>query len=152
GWMFLRRSIPDAHTKEIVGPRWYTAVFALVASCSGLAGGLLILALKETNDDPLAQAVAALTVLMSWILLHTAFARLYARAFFASGGLRFPECELPELAEFVYFAFTIGTSFATSDVSVISSTMRRRVTAHSVLSFFFNAGVVAIAIDWIKSG
>lgn len=57
---------------------------------------------------------------------------------------------MPELAEFLYFSFTIGTSFAVSDVTVVSRSMRKRVTAHSVLSFFFNAAVVAIAIDWLK--
>ena len=154
GWLLLRGELPDGQTPELVeqvGPRWYTSLFALVSSCTGLAGGLVLIASRRAgDDDAILQAVSAITVLLSWLLLHTAFARLYSSAFFADGGLRFPDCEVPQLAEFVYFSFSVGTSFATSDVSIVTSQMRRRVTAHSVVSFFFNAAVVAIAIDWLK--
>ncbi|MFC9470755.1 DUF1345 domain-containing protein [Nocardia sp. NPDC055002] len=146
GWLLLRRDLPD-DSIDWIGPRWYTTTFAVVASGAGLAAGMIMIGARDSEAD---NAVAAATVLMSWLLLHTAFAQIYARAQFADGGLRFPECPVPQLSEFVYFSFTIGTSFAVSDVKVVQRSMRRRVTAHSVLSFFFNAAVVAIAIDWIK--
>ncbi|NEW41172.1 DUF1345 domain-containing protein [Nocardia cyriacigeorgica] len=149
GWLLLRRDLPAARPEELFGPRWYTTVLALVASGSGLTAGFVMVA--DTNaGDELAQGVSAATVLVSWLLLHTAFAQIYAHAFFAGAGLRFPDCPTPGLTEFVYFSFVIGTSFAVSDVLVVSTAMRRRVTAHSVLSFFFNVAVVAIAIDWLK--
>ncbi|MFI5498379.1 DUF1345 domain-containing protein [Nocardia asteroides] len=156
GWLLLSRKLPEEPGQEFtgwwIGPRWYATMIALVASGSGLAAGMLLIVAKTAAaDEPLTQGVSAVTVLMSWLLLHTAFAQIYARAFFPGGGLQFPECAAPQLAEFVYFSFTIGTSFAVSDVSVVNRGMRRRVTAHSVLSFFFNAAVVAIAIDWLKS-
>ncbi|MFE3443606.1 DUF1345 domain-containing protein [Nocardia sp. NPDC059180] len=150
GWLLLRRDLPAARSDELVGPRWYTTVLALVASASGLTAGFVMVAGTNAGDE-LAQGISAATVLISWLLLHTAFAQIYTHAFFADGGLRFPDCATPGLSEFVYFSFVIGTSFAVSDVSVVSTAMRRRVTAHSVLSFFFNAAVVAIAIDWLKS-
>lgn len=155
GWVLLSRKLPEEPGQEFtgwwIGPRWYATMIALVASGSGLAAGMLLIVAKTADSgEPLTQGVSAATVLMSWLLLHTAFAQIYARAFFPGGGLQFPECVVPQLAEFVYFSFTIGTSFAVSDVSVVDRGMRRRVTAHSVLSFFFNAAVVAIAIDWLK--
>ncbi|UGT50942.1 DUF1345 domain-containing protein [Nocardia asteroides] len=155
GWALLSRRLPDEPGLEFagwwIGPRWYATMIALVASGSGLAAGMILVVAKSAAaEEPLTQGVSAATVLMSWLLLHTAFAQIYARAFFPGGGLQFPECAVPQLAEFVYFSFTIGTSFAVSDVSVVDRGMRRRVTAHSVLSFFFNAAVVAIAIDWLK--
>nr|WP_308248569.1 DUF1345 domain-containing protein [Nocardia sp. MH4] len=149
--MLLSKQLPDGHAGDLttgwVGPRWYATTMALVASGSGLAAGMILIA---GHDDSAALAVSAATVLTSWLILHTAFAQIYARAYFPGGGLDFPECAVPELAEFLYFSFTIGTSFAVSDVTVVSRSMRKRVTAHSVLSFFFNAAVVAIAIDWLK--
>ncbi|WP_280232621.1 DUF1345 domain-containing protein [Nocardia cyriacigeorgica] len=150
GWLLLRRDLPAARSGELVAPRWYTTVLALVASSSGLAAGFLMTAGANEGDE-LAQGISAATVLVSWLLLHTAFAQIYTHAFFADGGLRFPDCPAPGLSEFVYFSFVIGTSFAVSDVSVVSTAMRRRITAHSILIFFFNAAVVAIAIDWLKS-
>lgn len=155
GWLSLRSQLPASRAgelREMVGPQWYSTLFAVVASSSGLAGGLILVAGDEAGpQNTAAQAAAAATVLLSWLLLHTAFAQIYARVHFADGGLQFPECPVPQFAEFVYFSFTIGTSFAVSDVTVVTAGMRRRVTAHSVLSFFFNAAVVAIAIDWLKA-
>ncbi|KXP12221.1 DUF1345 domain-containing protein [Tsukamurella pseudospumae] len=155
GSLLLRRRIPDDETvpSELLAPRWQTTLFALVVSGSGLVGGLLMIATRGEDPDSLLQPVAAATVLLSWMLLHTAFAQIYARDYFAGDpGLVFPDCEHPQITEFVYFSITIGTSFAVSDVTVTKRSTRRLVIAHSVLSFFFNAAVVAIALDWIKGG
>lgn len=149
GWLFLRRT-PAAgdDRRRIAGPRWFTALFTLVASLSGLAAGFALMIRHQIGDDPVVNAIASTTVIASWLLLHGGYARLYAHAFTeAGGGLRFPECKEPQLAEFVYFSLTLGTSFAVSDVEVTTSAMRRRVTAHSVLSFLFNAAIVALAIS-----
>ncbi|MFZ3475091.1 DUF1345 domain-containing protein [Streptomyces sp. 4.24] len=156
-WLHMSRMIPaqdeEAELRDLTVPSWYTTLLVLAASGSGLAGGLVLLADRHDDGggDLAPQWLAALTVLTAWLLLHTAYARLYARAHYADGGLNFPECPRPTLTEFVYFSFTIGTSFAVSDVTVTTTPMRRRVTAHSVFSFFFNAAVVAIAIDWLKA-
>ncbi|WP_280347740.1 DUF1345 domain-containing protein [Nocardia neocaledoniensis] len=153
GWALLSRDLPRDPSAELddwVGPTWYATTMAMVASGSGAAAGFIMIAAREGGGDALAESVAAATVLMSWLLLHTAFAQIYARAHYADGGLEFPHCRWPQLTEFVYFSFTVGTSFAVSDVDVVNRPMRRRVVAHSVLSFFFNAAVVAIAIDWLK--
>ncbi|MEV0074909.1 DUF1345 domain-containing protein [Nocardia neocaledoniensis] len=153
GWALLYRDLPSDPSADLddwVGPNWYATTMALVASGSGAAAGFVMIAAREDGGDALAQGVAAATVFLSWLLLHTAFAQVYARAHYADGGLEFPHCPWPQLTEFVYFSFTVGTSFAVSDVNVVNRPMRRRVVAHSVLSFFFNAAVVAIAIDWLK--
>lgn len=154
GWFLLRRRIPAGEDDAdlMAAPRWQTTLFAVVVSGSGLVGGLLMIATRGDEPDPALQPVAAATVLLSWLLLHTAFAQIYARDYSTAGGLHFPDCERPQLTEFVYFSITIGTSFAVSDVTVTRRSTRRLVIVHSVLSFFFNAAVVAIALDWIKSG
>ncbi|GMA21198.1 DUF1345 domain-containing protein [Arsenicicoccus piscis] len=60
-----------------------------------------------------------------------------------------PGHQHPRPVDFVYLAFTLGSSFATSDVEITSRRMRFRVLLHSVLSFFYNAAVVALAISVI---
>jgi uncharacterized membrane protein len=51
--------------------------------------------------------------------------------------------------DFAYFAFTIGTSFAVSDVDVTSRAIRRAVLGHQILSFFFNTSILALAINLV---
>ncbi|MFF0493734.1 DUF1345 domain-containing protein [Nocardia sp. NPDC004068] len=153
GWLMMRRELSSAtleNLPDLVGPRWYTQFFAVLVSCFGLAGGTIVSA-HRGDADAIAQGLAAATIVLSWLLLHTAFAQIYAREHAGEGGLDFPNCTQPQLTEFLYFATTIGTSFAVSDVTVTTRSMRRRVVMHSIVSFFFNAALIAIAIDWIKS-
>lgn len=154
GWLLMRRGLNlynENDPREYVGPRWYTNVFALIVSCSGLAGGLLMVLNRDDTRGWTVQAIAAATIILSWLLLHTTFAQIYARENSVDGGLEFPKCPSPQFTEYLYTAVTLGTSFAVSDTSVTTTPMRRRVIAHSVISFFFNAVLIAIAIDWVKS-
>ncbi len=155
GWLLTYRKVAverqASELAELVGPRWYSSILATVASGSGMLSGLTVVLGREHHADRAQQALAILTIFTSWMVLHSAYARLYARAHEADGGLEFPGTDHPDLTEFVYFSFTIATSFAVSDVNVLDAPMRRRVTVHSVLSFFFNAVLLAVAIDWIKS-
>ena len=45
----------------------------------------------------------------------------------------------------------IGMTSQVSDVSVTSSPLRRTVTAHGLLSFIFNAALLALAINLAAS-
>ena len=49
--------------------------------------------------------------------------------------------------DFVYFAFTCGMAFATSDVDVTIPHMRKIVTIHCLAAFAFNIGVIAFTIN-----
>jgi uncharacterized membrane protein len=42
-----------------------------------------------------------------------------------------------------YFAFTVGTSFAVSDVDVSADAVRQAVLGHQILSFFYNTSILA---------
>jgi uncharacterized membrane protein len=86
-------------------------------------------------------------------VLHTSYSLYYASRYYRSeksyGGLAFPGEENPRQLDFAYFAFTIGTSFAVSDVEVTESTMRRGVLAHQILSFFYNTTILALTINFV---
>jgi uncharacterized membrane protein len=92
----------------------------------------------------------------AWALLHTAYALHYSHLYYrgdpnqpgggAHGGLVFPG-GAPAAVDFAYFAFTIGMTFQTSDVTISSRTLRRWVLGHSVLSFGFNTVILALTVS-----
>jgi uncharacterized membrane protein len=63
------------------------------------------------------------------------------------GGLAFPGREEPDYWDFVYFSFVIGMTSQVSDVAIISKTMRRTASAHGIVSFVFNAALLALAVN-----
>ena len=95
--------------------------------------------------------MAALGVISAWGVLHSSFtlhyAYLYYRSEESAGGLAFPSEQDPDQLDFAYFAFTIATSFAVSDVNVTDQAIRRAVLGHQVLSFFFNTSILALVIN-----
>jgi len=96
-------------------------------------------------------ALAALTILLSWAFIHAIFALHYAHEFYdevAGGGLAFPGGDAePDYWDFVYFSFVIGMTSQVSDVGVTSKQIRRVVAAHGVVSFVFNAALLALTVN-----
>lgn len=100
-------------------------------------------------------ALAIASVPLGWLMLHTVSAFHYAHAYFGDqggadgpgAGLAFPGGAEPQAWDFLYHAFVIGMTAQVSDVTVITTRMRRLTLAHSVVSFFFNTVIVAIAVN-----
>ncbi|MDE1969055.1 MAG: DUF1345 domain-containing protein [Alphaproteobacteria bacterium] len=103
--------------------------------------------------------IAGLAVLCSWTLTHTMFALHYAHLYYGDnplvegeqdrGGLKFPEERVPDFWDFLYYAFVVGMTCQVSDVQVTSRHMRRMTLGHGVLAFFFNAVILALAVNFI---
>jgi len=98
--------------------------------------------------------LAALTLLTSWAFIHTAFAFHYAHGYYTGVArdaktpcLIFPGKEAPHYTDFLYFAFIIGTSGQTADVSFATTEMRRTGLIHCVIAYLFNATVLALMIN-----
>jgi uncharacterized membrane protein len=64
-------------------------------------------------------------------------------------GLDFPREIEPDYWDFLYFSFVIGMTSQVSDVQVTSRSLRRLALLHGVLSFFFNAMILAMSINII---
>ena len=94
--------------------------------------------------------MAALGVVLAWLVLHTSYALHYAYLYYRSesspGGLTFPGEQSPKQRDFAYFSFTVGTSFAVSDVDVTDDAMRQAVLGHQILSFFYNTSILATVV------
>jgi uncharacterized membrane protein len=93
------------------------------------------------------------TVVLSWAFIHSIFALHYAHEFYGEGrdrkigGMTFPEDNEPDYWDFTYFAFTIGMCAQVSDVTVSSKSIRRTVLVHSIISFLFNAALLALTVN-----
>lgn len=126
-------------------------VVAAVVSLGGIAAELQGIKLDKANEA-LRIALAGVTILASWLFVHTIFTLHYAHDYYAGEdarrGLDFPGDEdEPDYWDFAYFSFTIGAASQTSDVEVTARRTRRFVLAHTILSFFFNTTVLAFSIN-----
>src|SRR5262245_18443695 len=128
-------------------------VCAVVASLAAIAGELVVVRTLHGGLKVAHVALAGLTVLSSWGFMQLIFALHYAHDFYAAvarknkPGLLFPGDEKPGYSDFFYFAAIIGTSGQTADVSLVTRAMRRLGTVHCIVSFFFNATVLALTIN-----
>ena len=102
---------------------------------------------KQGSDLVLAIA----TIVLSWTLIHTIFSVHYAHEFYGDGGvggLAFPGDEKePDYWDFVYFSFVIGMTSQVSDVGITSKEIRRTVVVHGIVSFLFNAALLALTVN-----
>lgn len=96
-------------------------------------------------------ALAAITLVASWLLVPTMFAMHYADLFYsAEPGARplsFPQTEMPAFWDFAYFSFTIAAACQTADVLTTQASVRRVIIAHEIISFAFNVAILGFAIN-----
>jgi uncharacterized membrane protein len=125
-------------------------VAAAVASFAAIVADLGFAQASGGASQAVYFAHAAVTILLSWTFIHVIFAFHYAYEYFGEGGpggLDFPGRGSPEYWDFVYFAFVVGTTFQTSDVDITGKRIRRLVTAHGIVSFFFNVAILALTVN-----
>jgi uncharacterized membrane protein len=108
---------------------------------------------QKHGVDPFAIALAVAGAPLGWAMLHMMMAFHYAYLFYsepgkkAGSGLIFPGTAEPGAADFLYYAFVVGMTFQVSDVQVTSTRLRRMTLAHSIVSFFFNTCLIAMAVN-----
>jgi uncharacterized membrane protein len=127
---------------------------ALTAGAAVASLGAIVaeLGVKETAREPAHLTLAVVTIALSWAFIHTIFALHYAHEYYIEnrykdGGLAFPGKEQPDYWDFVYFSVVIGMTSQVSDVAVTAKAIRRTVTWHGVVSFFFNVALLALTIN-----
>jgi uncharacterized membrane protein len=94
------------------------------------------------------------TLAVAWLFSNSVFALHYAHLYYGSDdgeqhrrGLDFPGSPDPDYWDFLYFSFTLGMTFQTSDVAIKARGLRRTVTSHSLAAFIYNLGVLAFTIS-----
>ena len=162
-WWLMVNATPDSmrrHAQHEDPGRLMILSLITAAACSSLFAIGFILRDKGAENRLLILhlALSIVTIVGSWLLVHTIFASHYARAYYQPGkslheckenGLDFPGDIEPDYWDFLYFSFVIGMTSQTSDVEVTSREIRRLALLHGVLSFFFNTTIVAMTINII---
>ena len=111
------------------------------------------------NPKPLVIALVVATLALSWLFSNTVYALHYAHIYYIKDddgegdhkGVAIPNADEPDYWDFVYFAYTLGMTFQTSDTEICSRHIRRVVTFHCLIAFVFNIGVIAFTINVLGS-
>ena len=141
--------------------QWVILLIVCVASFVSLSAIGTLLSDTKTVTKPIAHlhlVLGGITVLMSWLMVHMAFAIHYVHRFYgdvderpdqyqARGGMAFPETPEPVFSDFIYYSFVIGMTCQVSDVQITGRGMRRLSTAQGILAFFFNTIILALTVN-----
>lgn len=96
-------------------------------------------------------ALAAVTLIDSWLLVPTMFTMHYADLYYSASPqarpLVFPKTEMPTFWDFAYFSITIAAASQTADVSTTQTSIRRVLIVHEIISFAFNVAILGFAIN-----
>lgn len=151
----------------------YMLVIVIITSAVGLVGSIT-LSTRLAGRGPLQQdlhfASGVLAVILSWLFVHTEFGLYYARLYYDQAapdtlveeggggtfiafrmGLAFPEGELVDYWAFLYYSFTVGMCYQTSDVTITSPWMRRRTLLHAFVSFAFVLIILGYTVSSIST-
>jgi uncharacterized membrane protein len=157
--MFVRSDAAHIHRQSLLQDEGGLVILVLTivaaAASVGAVFAWLELATRAETFARSALVFLLLTIMLSWTFIHTMFALHYAHEFYAEhssktgGGLIFPHDPEPSYWDFVYLAFSIGTATQVSDVEISSKRIRRTITVHGVVAFFFNVSVIALTVGLV---
>lgn len=156
-WIMMARA-DSGHVRDIAGREDENAVIILTSVCVAAIASIAVIVMELATAKNLGLSSSVLhfvftgsTVIGSWCLIPSIFTLHYARLYYASPtarALQFPDSGVePDYWDFLYFSFTIAVASQTADIGIASSSMRRAVLAQSLLSFFFNASILALSIN-----
>jgi len=162
--LFLGLCLPLLKTTECAVIRQHAAANdanrRVLLGITGIVIATLFVAIAAEaighNPQPFTKTLIITTLGLAWLFSNTVYALHYAHLAYRHPergclGLEFPGTKIPVYWDFVYFAFTCGMAFATSDVQITSQHIRKVVTVHSLAAFAFNIGVLAFTINVLGS-
>ncbi|MGA8862697.1 MAG: DUF1345 domain-containing protein [Gallionella sp.] len=157
GWLMMRASHDRVRLIAEQEDKGSVAILAIMSVAAIVSLFAIVLELSSAKELAFSgrlvhYAYTGITVMGSWCLVATLYTFHYARIFYRSPverrALRFPNDEqAPDYWDFLYFSFTIAVAAQTSDVSVMTRSMRKTVLAQSILSFLFNVAILGLTIN-----
>jgi uncharacterized membrane protein len=164
-WMLWRDDEATVRRRAAYEDEGSSVTQIIILSAVVASLGATVLALREGKGahDVAAPSWAWLfsvsTLILGWAIVQTVFALTYAHRYFGDGdrdgaddkGVEFPGEPPKTYHDFIYMAVCIGASAQVSDFDITSSRLRRLVTLHSLLAFFFNTMILALGINIIAS-
>jgi len=134
-------------------------VFLIFLITLAIVGAALVSLFELINASSERRSIelffAMLSVPLGWFTIQAMAAMHYAHLYWSSdgtgndtgSGLDFPGDAEPGGHDFLYFAATIGMTAQTADVAITTTAMRRAMLVHAIVSFFFNAVILAAAVN-----
>lgn len=141
----------------------FSSMIAAVASLAAIVMELSRVKQAGGGDVAFYIGLSVITIFVSWAFIQVIFTEHYAheyymrseggrrRTYAEGSGLAFPDELKPDYVDFLYFSVTIGVANQTADVGIKSRQMRIIVVVHSVISYFFNATILALSINIVSS-
>lgn len=128
---------------------------AIVASLAAVVDAMIVAKTAADASRAFIGACAGMTLVLSWLVLQSAFVLHYAHRHFGDGkgkgGIQFPGEQPSSYMDFAYLAFSVGATFQVSDNSILTSKLRKLVTAHAAAAYFYNTAILALGINIIAS-
>ena len=127
------------------------AISVLLSLVVLFAVGTLIASPEKLDRGDIVLIVA--TLLLAWLFANMVFTLHYAHLYYLQdggrdrGGLDVPGVKEPGYWDFLYFSFTLGMTFQTSDVTISGAHMRRVALGHCMAAFVFNMGILAFTVN-----
>lgn len=161
-WLMMRCDVDRIRRRAAEQDEGAFAILLLTVIATIASLVAIVVELGGLKQAPQADAitqvlVAGATILLSWAFVHTIFAIHYAHEYYGErrdgkiGGLTFPEDAKPNYWDFLYFSLVIGMTSQVADVQITSKVIRRVVSMHGVLSFFFNLTVLALTVNMVSN-
>lgn len=153
-----RERIRAVAKRQDVGTRLIFVLVVIATSAAMIAVALLLRNGRSGKGGhfTIDLLLALITVVLSWLLMHSVFGLRYAHTFYGdsdaakekqAGGLLFPGEEPPDYSDFAYFSFVIGMTCQVSDVQITSGQLRNLALVHAMISFAFNTVVLALTVN-----
>jgi uncharacterized membrane protein len=154
--LMARHDVAHIRRRAAMQDEGQTTILVLTSVAALASIGAIIAELGSSGGaagrQPHQLILATLTIVLSWFFVHVMFALHYAHEYYSEnkgrgGGMNFPGDEAPDYWDFVYFSFVIGMTSQVSDVAITCRPIRRTATAHGIVSFTFNAALVALTVN-----
>ena len=163
--IFLFSIVPLLGTREAATIREHAkandANRPLLLAVTGIVVVVMLIAIAAEvvgqNPEPFTKGLIIATLALAWLFSNIVYALHYAHLAYSRPkigciGFEFPRTPHPVYWDFVYFSFACGMAFATSDVEVTETHVRKVVTLHCLAAFAFNIGALAFTINVLASG
>lgn len=128
-------------------------VILLLASVASLGGVALLLVASDRNEDFFAALLGVLSVIASWVTVHTVYTLGYAALYYSGteGGIDFNQQQPPSYSDFAYVGFTLGMTYQVSDTTISDSAIRAMVLRQALISYLLGAIVIATTVNLVIS-
>jgi uncharacterized membrane protein len=152
-----RITIPEMRKRSAIEDEGGTLIVLITLATIGFnVVSLFGLVQEQQKADWLVLALSIASIPLGWFTLHLIMAYRYGHLYYVrvggakgrdAGGLKFPATDEPKAWDFIYHSFVIGTTAQVSDVDTTATGMRKVTWAHSVVAFFYNTVLIALAVN-----